>query len=291
MSTCFLIDGLNLIFRCFYGIPLLSTQNFPTNAIFGSVKILNKIRDQYHGPIVFFFDKGRDPIRKELLPNYKANRLEVPDLVKIQIPVIKEFAYALSCTVIERSGIEADDLMASFANKYKNAFDEILIFSSDKDFAQCVHDNVYQIIPDHKKKDLGTRLDRKGVHVKFGVYPEQIVDYLSLIGDQADNIPGIRGVGPKTASKWLNQYESIARILENIDDIKPERFRRLLTSGAEDLRRNQQLIVLNNQINDIFLEETMFDEQKYQELLALYHLDSLKANISPEPLTQGDLFS
>jgi DNA polymerase-1 len=291
MSQCFLIDGLNLIFRCFYGIPLLNTQSFPTNAIFGSIKILAKIINlERPSHVVIFFDRGRDPRRQALLPEYKANRSEVPDPVKIQIPVVREFAQAMGCSVIERSGIEADDLIASFIQKYHTQFDEIFIFSTDKDFAQCIAGNIYQIIPGTDKDSLGTRVDAGRVAEKFGVLPEQMVDYLSLIGDQADNIPGIRGVGPKTANVWLQHYGNIDHILVNVSQIKPERFRALLIEGEETLQRNRQLITLNRNIDDIYLARTQPDDKAYDRLLDLSHLNSLPQRRSLQQGTQGDLF-
>ncbi|MDR0418025.1 MAG: hypothetical protein LBH08_01135 [Puniceicoccales bacterium] len=276
MSKCFLIDGLNLIFRCFYGIPLLNTQNFPTNAIFGAIKTLTKIINLEHPScVVVFFDKGRDPIRQALFPEYKANRIEIPDPVKVQIPAVREFAYAMGCSIIERSGIEADDLIASFAKKYQKQFDEIFIFSTDKDFAQCIMGNIYQIIPGTNKNSLGTRIDISGVMEKFGVLPEQIVDYLALIGDQADNISGIYGVGPKTANIWLQEYGNIDHILANANHIKPERFRTLLIESEGILQRNRQLITLNQNIEDIYLEQNKPDDQAYNDLLNFYQLNSL----------------
>ncbi|MDR3317240.1 MAG: hypothetical protein LBS71_00325 [Puniceicoccales bacterium] len=292
MSKCFLVDGHNLAFRCFYGIPLLGAQNFPTNAILGAVKILTKIIDmEKPAHMVVFFDKGRDPKRQALLPEYKANRVEVPDPVKIQIPVIKEFAYALGCTVIERFGVEADDLMASFAQKYRSQFDEILIFSADKDLAQCIEDNIYQMIPDGNRNGIGNRLDRVGVLEKFGVYPEQIVDYLSLIGDQADNIPGIRGVGPKTASAWIKQFGSIEKILWESSAINPARFRSILKESEEVLHRNQQLIALNRNINDIYCETLQSDERQYAQLVEFYQLTSLRKSPIESKTFQPDFFN
>ncbi|MDR1435376.1 MAG: hypothetical protein LBI77_03155 [Puniceicoccales bacterium] len=292
MSKCFLIDGLNLIFRCFYGIPLLNSKNFPTNAIFGAVKILSKIialENPSH--VAIFFDKGRDPHRKLLLPEYKANRGETPDPIKVQIPVVKEFAYALGCTVIERSGIEADDLIASFSQKYHSQFDEIIIFSTDKDFAQCVEGNIYQIIPESHRDSLGNRLDRMGIFEKFGAYPEQMIDYLALIGDQADNIPGIRGVGPKTASAWLKQFGAMEALLSQIPKIKPLRFQALLEENRALLHRNQRLIALNRNIDDIYCETLNPNERQYEQLVDSYKLTSLLKHPSKLKISQPDLFS
>ncbi|MDR0590344.1 MAG: hypothetical protein LBG09_00575, partial [Puniceicoccales bacterium] len=291
MSKCFLVDGLNLIFRCFYGIPLLNTQNFPTNAVLGVVKILSKIMDlEKPSQVAIFFDKGRDPNRQSLLPEYKANRAEMPDPVKIQIPVAREFASALGCTVIERSGVEADDLIASFAHKYQKNFDNIYIFSTDKDFAQCVGGNVYQMIPASERDSLGNCLDRGGVWEKFGVYPEQMVDYLALIGDQADNIPGIRGVGPKIAGAWLKQFGNLETLLSQIGAVKPARFQSVLGESGELLQRNRQLIRLDRGIGDIYLEKNTPDHRAYDQLVELYRLTSLRRKRAESQWIQDNLF-
>lgn len=291
MSKCFLIDGMNLIFRCFYGIPMLSNKGFPTNAVLGSVKILQKImKTEKPDHLVFFLDKGRDPERQALLPGYKANRLEVPDPVKVQIPVVKAFAEALGLTIIERSHVEADDLIASFAHKYQNDFDQTIIFSADKDFAQCVSERVHLLVPGQRSTQLGNLLDRQGVYEKFGVYPEQIVDYLSLIGDQADNIPGVPGVGPKTASNWLQTFSDIEGIFEHIDQLKPVRFQKIVPQEHDNLLRNRQLIALKQEINDIFLEQNTLNRDQYRELTELYHLQSLHLDLEEKHLVQRELF-
>ncbi|MDR2807213.1 MAG: hypothetical protein LBB11_03600 [Puniceicoccales bacterium] len=291
MNKCFLIDGLNLVFRCFYAIPLLTHQDFPINAILGVTKILSKIINlERPSHVAIFFDKGRDTQRQLLFPEYKAQRTAVPDPVKIQIPVIKEFAYALGCTVIERSGIEADDLIASFAQKYRSQFSEILIFSTDKDFAQCIGGNIYQIIPGNEKNSLGNRFDRTNIFKKFGVYPEQIVDYLSLIGDQADNIPGIRGVGAKTASLWLQQFGSIETLLRQYMSVKPLRFQTILSENVTTLRRNQQLVTLDCHISDVYCEVLKPDERRYAQLVDNYKLNSSGKLPSPSKVFQTDFW-
>lgn len=256
---------------------MLSNNGFPTNAILGSVKILRKIiKTEQPDYLVFFLDKGRDPRRQALLPTYKANRLEVPDPIKVQIPVVKSFAEALGVTIIERSHVEADDLIASFSRKYQNNFDQTIIFSADKDFAQCVSKKVYLLIPESRSAQLGHLLDRQGVCEKFGVYPEQIVDYLSLIGDQADNIPGVQGVGPKTASNWLQNFHTIEGVYKNIAQIKPTRFQNLLPNERENLQRNRQLIALNQDIEGIFLEQNTANWDQYNELVKFYKFRTLQ---------------
>jgi DNA polymerase-1 len=138
---------------------------------------------------------------------------------------------------------------------------------------------------------MGNRLDRTGIFEKFGVYPEQMVDYLALIGDQADNIPGIRGVGPKTASAWLKQFGNMETLLSQIPAIKPLRFQPLLAENIALLHRNQQLITLDRNIDDIYCETLKPNEQQYEQLVDFYKLTSLRKYPSEPTISQPDLFN
>jgi DNA polymerase-1 len=148
---------------------------------------------------------------------------------------------------VERDGVESDDLVASEALALARAGHEVLIVSSDKDFAQIVGERIKIMLPPPSANPkLGwRRMDATGVMEKFGVPPAQIPDYLALVGDASDNIPGITGVGPKTAAKWLAEFGGLETVLAHAGDLKPERFREAVASGAERLRRNLKLTTLN----------------------------------------------
>jgi DNA polymerase-1 len=243
------------------------------------VKTIFQIQKIYEPEnIIFFFDKGKDDSRINICPGYKANRETIPDAVKIQIPIIQDFISSLGYENIVRTGCEADDLIGTFAKKYKNQFDEIIIFSKDKDFSQCVSGNVKQLIPESGNIDLGRIVDRDGVHEKFGIYPEQIVDFLSLIGDSADNIHGIYGVGPKTAVKWLQKFGSINNIFNShLQEITPVRFQTVLQENLDLLNRNKQIITIKTDIEDIYYPETRDPNlDKFENLIQKYKLFSLK---------------
>jgi DNA polymerase-1 len=250
MKKWILVDGCNLAFRCFYGVPTMTRRDgMHTNAIFGYVRTLMRLEISYEpDAICVFFDTGGSSMRREILSTYKANRKKMPDELVPQFDWMKRIAVALGYYVEMSGGFEADDLINSFAKKIAEHGELAYIASADKDFAQCVSGNIFQLLPPNsaKKSAKWQLLDGSGVLAKFGVFTAQIIDYLSLMGDAADNIKGLPGVGPKTAAKWLSSFGSIRNIYENIGEIKPERFQRTLLDGTEILSRNQHLIKLQD---------------------------------------------
>lgn len=249
MSKWLLIDGFNLAYRCFFAIPdLTRADGFPTNAIHGWVKSIWRFADQERPDGMFvFFDLGGAQDRLALHPEYKAHREEMPDALDKQIPCLKSFTRAMGLPVIEQNGVESDDLLAAQAVAFARAGDDVLIVSSDKDFAQIVNERIKILLPPPTANPkLGWRtMDAAGVAEKFGVPPAQIADYLALVGDTSDNIPGLRGVGPKTAVKWLQQHGTLEAILAAAATIEPERFRDSLRASADLLRLNLKLVTLN----------------------------------------------
>jgi DNA polymerase-1 len=249
MAKWLLVDGFNLAYRCFFAIPELArADGFPTNALHGWVKSLWRLSDQEKPDrSLVFFDLGGAQDRLALLPEYKANREEMPDALEKQIPVIKSLTRAMGLGGIEQDGVESDDLLASFACSLAAGGDEVLIVSSDKDFAQVVGQRVRMLLPPPTANPrLGWRtMDAAAVAEKFGVPPRLIADYLALVGDTSDNIPGIAGVGPKTAAKWLGEHGSLEGVIAAADRLAPERFRPLVSSSAQLLRRNVRLTTLN----------------------------------------------
>jgi len=244
-----LIDGFNLAYRCFFAVPELSrSDGFPTNALHGWVKSLWRLSDQETpaGTLVFF-DLGGSQDRLALHPEYKAQRAEMPDALRQQLPVIKELTRAMGLVGIEQDGVESDDLLASEASTLARAGNEVLIVSSDKDFAQIVGARITLLLPPPTANPkLGwRRIDEAGVREKFGVPPSQIADYLALVGDASDNIPGLSGVGPKTAARWLEQHGSLEGILSSGSSLVPERFQAEVAASADRLRLNRRLTTLN----------------------------------------------
>ena len=252
MAKVLLCDGHNLAFRAFYGITDLSrSDGFPTNMIHGWLRVFWKLEDDEKPDVVrVYFDKGASQRREELLPEYKANRGESPDGFKQQLPWVKQLTVALGYSSDEREGLEADDLIAAAATRLAEQAHEILIVSADKDLAQLIGPNVRQLLPPSTANPrLGWRLlDAAGVRDKFGVSPKQILDYLALIGDTSDNIPGLTGVGPKTAVKWLSAHGSLEDVIANAGRLTPKRFCSIVYENREKLRRNLELVRLETDV-------------------------------------------
>jgi DNA polymerase I len=249
MAKWLLVDGFNLAYRCFFAIPELArADGFPTNALHGWVKSLWRLSDQEKpdGTVVYF-DLGGAQDRLALLPEYKAQREEMPEALDKQVPIIKAITRAMGLGGVELEGVESDDLLASEAVALARRGDEVIIVSSDKDFAQIVGERIKIMLPPPSANPkLGWRLmDEAGVVAKFGVPPAKIADYLALVGDTSDNIPGLQGVGPKTATKWLSEFGDLEGVIAAADRLAPERFRAAVAASADTLRRNLRITTLN----------------------------------------------
>ncbi|MDR2769125.1 MAG: 5'-3' exonuclease [Puniceicoccales bacterium] len=276
-----LIDGTNLAFRCFYGIKHLSNASaLPVNAIYGFVHTLWSLEQwvQYRY-LWIFFDCSRSIRRTQLLPSYKANRTATPETFKQQLPFIKQLIPHLGGHVLEKMDVEADDLLGALSKKIAQNNGQAVIVSADKDLMQCVNEHVYQLMPTQQGWKL---LNAEGVYGKMGIWPNQIVDYLALVGDVADNFKGICGVGPKTAVRWLQQYTSIDTILANVDCIKPERLRAHLVEAKNLLAVNRQLAQLDCS-EDLIDNVDIFKVKQIQpnptELVRIFHEFKLPALI------------
>ena len=260
MSKWLLVDGFNLIYRCYFALPELTrADGFPTGALHGWVKGLWKLADQEKPEATLvFFDLGGSQDRLALHPEYKAQRAEMPDALRKQIDPIKQLTRAMGLVGIEQDGVESDDLLAAQAVALARAGHEVIIVSSDKDFAQIVGDRIKIMLPPPSANPkLGWRLmDATGVVEKFGVPPSQIADYLALVGDTSDNIPGVEGVGPKTATKWLAEFGSLDGVIAHAGDLKPDRFREAVAASADRLRVNRQLTTLNLSLPTVPAEKT-----------------------------------
>ena len=236
-SMLILIDGSHALMRAFHALPLLTTSaGEHTGAIFGVINMLRKITAE-HQPeyAAVVFDTPVPTFRDVLYPAYKAQRPEFPVELRGQIQPLHAVIQALGLAVVKIPGVEADDVIATLATRAAATGIPAQIVSGDKDFAQLVDKNI--TLRDTMKNLV---LDRDGVIAKFGVAPEQMVDYLTLIGDAVDNIPGVPGVGPKTAVNWLCEYGSLDKLLERAATIKGK-------VGA-NLRANLTQIALTRQL-------------------------------------------
>jgi DNA polymerase-1 len=211
-----LVDGSGYLYRAFHALPPLSnSQGEPTGAVLGVLNMLNKMmKEEAPDRIAVIFDAAGPTFRDALFEQYKAHRQPMPDDLRSQIQPLFDSVAAMGLPLLRVAGVEADDVIGTLALQGAAGGFEVVISTGDKDMAQLVGPSIRLL-----NTMSNTRLDRAGVKAKFDVFPEQIVDYLALVGDTSDNIPGITGVGPKTAAKWLNQYGTLDGLLEHLADI------------------------------------------------------------------------
>lgn len=246
MKKLIIIDISNYIFRAFFAIrPLHAPDGTPVNAVYGVLSMLHNLIVKYQPThILVARDTKEGSFRKEIYPEYKANRSEPPDELIPQFPLVDELVKVLGLPEIKAANYEADDIIGSVATQWKNDFDEILIASGDKDLMQFV-DGPIKMLDTMKEKIYG----REDVKDKMGVYPEQIVDYLSLVGDTSDNIPGVAGIGPKGAQNLLEEFGTLEKILENIDSIRNKRSQTALLAGPDKAALSKELVKIVCDLN------------------------------------------
>jgi DNA polymerase I len=240
-----LVDGSSYLFRAYHALPALTnTRGEPTGAIYGVISMLRKLRKQYpdaHFAVVF--DAKGKTFRNDLFAEYKAHRPPMPEELQQQIEPIHAIIRAMGLPLICVNGVEADDVIGTLASQASQQRMNTLISTSDKDLAQLVNPHVMLV-----NTMTDTIMDRQGVIDKFGIPPERVIDFLALTGDSVDNIPGVTGVGEKTALKWLTQYESLDGIVQHLDEIKGKVGENL--RGARDqLPLYQSLVTIKRDVD------------------------------------------
>ena len=212
-----LVDGSSYLYRAFHALPPLTTSDGePTGAVYGVVSMLRKLLDDYDpSHIAVVFDAPGRTFRDDLFEAYKANRPSMPDDLRPQVDPLKRIVRALGLPLVEIGGVEADDVIGTLARQAEADGWDVVISTGDKDMAQLVSDRITLL-----NTMSGTNLDAPGVREKFGVSPERIIDYLALVGDTSDNIPGVPKVGPKTAAKWLQAYGDLDGVVAHAEQIK-----------------------------------------------------------------------
>ncbi|MFZ1425500.1 MAG: DNA polymerase I [Geminicoccaceae bacterium] len=238
-----LVDGSGYIFRAFFALPPMTRPDgTPVNAVFGFANMLFRLmQDRPQDDIVVVFDYSGESFRNQLYDLYKANRDEPPPELRPQFPLVREAARAFGLPVIDVEGFEADDLIASYAKAAKAAGEPVIVVSSDKDLMQLVADGV-ELWDPMKQKAIG----RAEVVEKFGVGPELVCDALALIGDTSDNVPGVPGIGPKSAAQLLTEYGSLEGLLANLEKIKQPKRREVLQQNADKARLSYRLVCLEH---------------------------------------------
>ncbi|MCC6272150.1 MAG: DNA polymerase I, partial [Deltaproteobacteria bacterium] len=213
----YIVDGSSYIFRAYYAIRHLSnSKGLPTNAVYGFTQMLLRLlKEEKPEYLVMVFDSKEPSFRKREFEAYKANREVPPDDLIPQFEYIKKVVAALNIPQLERPGFEADDIIATVAKRLVPEENPVVIVTGDKDLMQLVNHHI--VLLDEMK---GKRIDVEGVREKFGVKPEQVVDVLGLMGDSSDNIPGVPGIGPKTAGQLVQQYGSLEGVYEHLSELK-----------------------------------------------------------------------
>ncbi|MGH7845882.1 MAG: DNA polymerase I [Candidatus Binatia bacterium] len=237
-----LLDGHSLAFRAFFALPdtLVTSSGQITNAVYGFTAMLIKlIADERPHGVVVCFDRGTPKFRTERYTEYKANRAETPDAFRQQLPLIREVLETLCIPMVELEGYEADDLLATLARKARAEGDEVVIVTGDRDLLQLVCDGVSVIMTRRGISDV-MRYDKAAVMERYGVTPEQWIDFVALKGETSDNLPGVPGIGDKTAAQLVNKYGDIEQIIAHAEELTPK-LRAALKEHANQVRVNKEL--------------------------------------------------
>ena len=270
-----LVDGSSYLYRAFHALPPLTTsKGEPTGALLGVVNMLQKLmKEEQPAWIAVVFDAPGKTFRDQLFEQYKANRTPMPDDLRPQIQPLLDIVTAMGLPLLRIEGVEADDVIGTLATRAAKQEIPVLISTGDKDMAQLVDGHITLV-----NTMTDSRLDRAGVKAKFDVYPEQMIDYLALVGDSIDNIPGIDKVGPKTAAKWLAQYSNLDEIIKHAAEI-PGKVGDNLRAGLKDLELSRKLATIHCDLElDVPLEtlrQTSPDEAKLRDLYTRFELRSL----------------
>ncbi|WP_375192519.1 DNA polymerase I [Marinobacter sp.] len=272
-----LVDGSSYLFRAYHALPPLTTsKDHPTGAIKGVISMIRRLEQDFPGSkMVVVFDAKGKTFRHEMYEEYKANRPPMPEDLACQIEPIHEIVKAMGLPMLIVSGVEADDVIGTLANEATSKGIDVVVSTGDKDMAQLVSDHVTLI-----NTMTETRMDRDGVVEKFGVTPEQIIDYLALVGDKVDNIPGVNKCGPKTAVKWLQTYENLDNLIEHADDIKGK-IGEYLREATDILPLSRELATIRTDVElDFGLEDLKLREQDDDQLLELFREYEFKSWIA-----------
>ncbi|MCV7213014.1 DNA polymerase I [Mycolicibacterium canariasense] len=244
--TLMLLDGNSLAFRAFYALPAenFKTQGgLTTNAVYGfTAMLINLLRDEQPSHVAAAFDVSRKTFRKDKYPEYKEGRSATPDEFRGQIDITKEVLNALGITVLAEEGFEADDIIATLATQAQDTGYRVLVVTGDRDSLQLVSDDVTVLYPVKGVSEL-TRFTPEAVQAKYGLTPTQYPDFAALRGDPSDNLPGIPGVGEKTATKWIVEHGSLQALVDNVDQVKGK--------VGDALRANLSHVVLNRELTEL----------------------------------------
>ncbi len=284
-----IVDGHAYAYRAFHAIrSLRSLSGRPTNAIYGFVKMLARMRSAIEPThLIVVWDGGLSAQRVSVLPEYKAQRPAMPGDLRPQLDEIVGYLQAAGVASFCRDGVEADDYIACLARHAAEAGMAVVIASSDKDFMQLVSARIGLLNPNDKSETVWTD---EQVRAKSAVEPAQVLDWLSLTGDSVDNIPGVPGVGPKTAAGLLKQFGSVAQLYARLDEVKSDKLRAALRDAADVVRRNQGLVRLRDDLPCEFSPEALAkkpaDAGRLRELYQRWGFKGMLAALEAPPREQ-----
>ena len=264
----YIIDGSAYIYRAYHAItPLSNSKGMPTQAVLGFINMVKRlVREKNPQYLAIAFDSRGQVFRHRLYEAYKANRPAMADDLSVQIPFIKKFVAAANLTTLEEPDVEADDIIASMVQKFTPKGYKIVIVSGDKDLLQLISDDVVMWDPMKDKV-----MDREAVNLKYGVPPEQLLDLFALIGDSSDNIPGVPGVGPKTAGKLIGEYITLDGLYSHVDDLKKSKVKDNLIEHREQAYLSRTLISLKSDVAiPERLENYLLREGNNDQLVEIY---------------------
>ena len=245
MEKIMLIDGNSILYRAFYALPLLRTEKGFSNAVFGFANILFKAIDLLKpSHVAVAFDVSKKTFRNDIFADYKKNRKPMPEELREQIPIIKEMLKQMGICILEKEGLEGDDILGTIAHRFKLP---VVIVTGDRDCFQLIDDSTYVCRTIKGVSDV-EMLDAKAIELEYGLKPHQIIDLKALAGDSSDNIPGVSGIGPKTATELLKNYTTVENVFNNIDKIS-EKISKKLIENKDNAFISKQLATINCNVN------------------------------------------
>ncbi|MDR1801322.1 MAG: DNA polymerase I [Lachnospiraceae bacterium] len=297
-----LVDGHSILNRAFYGIPdLTNGEGLHTNAVYGFLTILLKqIEDERPDYLAVAFDMSAPTFRHEIFKEYKGTRKPMPPELKEQVPLMREVLSAMRVPIFEQLGLEADDIIGTLASRLSNEGTEVLILSGDRDLLQLATDTVKIRIP---KTKMGKTIEEdyyaSDVRSRYAVSPKAFIDLKALMGDSSDNIPGVPGIGEKTATKLISGFESLDGVYENLDEVKPDRIKNLLSENKDLAYLSQQLATIcvdanisyeleDMKIGNLFTEEALqiFRKLQFRALINRAKKD-YGSEVKPDKITES----
>src|SRR5438309_4100353 len=258
MAKLLLLDGNSLAYRAFFALPtdMATASGQVTNAVFVFTSMLiNLLKDHRPDAIVAAFDRPEPTFRHEVFTDYKAGRAEAPDILRQQMGLVRQVVETLRIPTVDMPGYEADDVIATLATRARDAGDEVIIVTGDRDTYQLVEDPLVKVLYNRRGVSDYVLYDEAGIKERTGVTPAQYPEYAAMRGDPSDNLPGVPGVGEKTAAKLINDYGGIDGVFANVDKCTPK-LRENLRAAEDQVRQNARVMVLRRDIDiDVSLDE------------------------------------